>query len=141
MKEFEAARRVDKGLKVEFKLNGQVYKCLADLPGGLLLDWVKAVTAPDLTTIEQAEKATEFFTEVMEEDSFVRFQTGLRDKADPITTDQLTDVLNWLVAEYQGVPLDEATPSVPGQSNTGTFSSVAAKSSKSTPSSSRRAAS
>lgn len=140
-KSFAAARRVDKGEVLTFDLNGQNFTCLTDLPGGMLLDWTEKAADPKITELEQAQFAAQFLEDVLDDESAVRFNEGLHSKTDPITADQMGDVLNWLVEVYMGRPTEPALPSAPGQSNTGRTSTAPVSKAKSNPSRSVRTAS
>lgn len=127
-KDFEADRRIDRGETVTFTLNGEGYEAAADAPGGAILDVAATATDDSLPDGRRAMAIGTFLDAVLLPESAERFADRFRDPTNPITLEQATELLTWLVEEvYVGRPTARSRPSRPGPRATGRSTSGTAR--------------
>lgn len=81
---------------VQFTIDGDTFHAVPLAPGGAMLDMA---AVQDGTNSEKVRAISEFLDMVLTEESAVLFAARLRDKKRPITLDQATEVVVWLVEE------------------------------------------
>lgn len=87
---------------ITFKLHGEEFTCFPQVPGKFLLDLAKKSSSDDPG--ENSEIVTGFFSQVLEDESYVRFQALLDDKHRVVTMETLGEIVTWLMEEYSGRP-------------------------------------
>ena len=121
--DFDAARRErGRGEPLRFKLGGKTFTCVPMAP----FAWVgDAVTKDqDVTVLQRFEQACQFVRDVLATDADrKRFDGVLRSFDDPITEQDVLDVVNGLVAVYAARPTLPPNGSSNGRRRTGARSS------------------
>jgi hypothetical protein len=87
---------------VSFKLFDEEFHCLPAIPGKILLNIV-AKSGSD-NPADQANVVTEFFSQVLMDESLKRFNELIVDKERIVTTETLGEVTAWLVEQYSDRP-------------------------------------
>ncbi len=96
-----------------FTLHGEEFVCFPQVPGKFLLDLAKNSSSDDPG--ENAEIITKFFSQVLEDESYERFQALLEDKHRVVTMDVLGEIVSWLMEEYSGRPEKQPEASSTGR--------------------------
>ncbi len=96
-----------------FDLHGETFVCLPQVPGKFLLDLAKNSASEDAG--ENAEIITKFFSQVLEDESFERFDALLEDKRRVVTMETLGEIVSWLMEEYSGRPEKQPEASSTGR--------------------------
>jgi hypothetical protein len=89
---------------LSFKIHDEEFHCLPNIQGKLLLDLVSKTRSDDPAT--SAGIITEFFSYVLEDESFTRFDALLTDKHRIVTVDTLGEITGWLMGEYTNRPTE-----------------------------------
>jgi len=87
---------------VKFMLHGEEFNCRPELQGKVLLDLVARSSGDD--PAEAAKIISEFFKNVLLEESFARFDALLVDPEKIVSVDTLGDISAWLVEVYSSRP-------------------------------------
>lgn len=87
---------------ISFKLKGEEFHAVAEIPGGALIDLVKNSASEDAAT--SIGVVTEFFSAVLTEESYERFEKLIHDKKRIVTTETLGEITSWLMEEYTNRP-------------------------------------
>ena len=117
--------------RLTFDLAGQTFKCRSVLPGWLLLKFV-AMSSRDARGADAGALYT-FFQDVLEPESYRRFEEVVSGEEYVIEMDTLGEISSWLISEYTDRPTPQPSPSVNGAGTTGTTSEVSAATPVSTP--------
>lgn len=89
---------------LSFKIHGEEFHCVRNIQGKLLLDLVSKTRSDDPAT--SAGIITEFFSYVLEDESYVRFDALLNDKYKIVSVDTLGEITGWLMGEYTNRPTE-----------------------------------
>jgi len=89
---------------LSFKLHDEEFHCLRSIQGKILLDLVAKTSADDPAA--SAGIITEFFSYVLEDESFTRFDALLKDKYKIVSVDTLGEITGWLMGEYTNRPTE-----------------------------------
>jgi hypothetical protein len=92
------------GTPLSFKLHDEEFHCVRNIQGKLLLDLVSRTNSDDPAA--SAGIITEFFSYVLEDESFTRFDALLSDKYKIVTVDTLGEITGWLMGEYTNRPTE-----------------------------------
>lgn len=103
----------------QFRLGDHVYTAAPAMPAGLLRKFTQAAKESEEV---QLDRFMEILDAVMLPESAERFAARMNDPADPITIDDLRNVLEWLMEEYTGRPTVPPSTSASPQSESGTTS-------------------
>lgn len=85
-----------------FALHGETFTCVPEIQGKVLLDLVQDSSSSD--PVRQAGIITKFFENVLEDESYQRFNALLGDKKRIVKVDKLAEITGWLVEEYTDRP-------------------------------------
>jgi hypothetical protein len=96
----------DKSVKepLSFKLHGEEFNCVPQVQGKLLLDLVSRAGGDD--PAKAAGVIELFFSNVLEDESYTRFQALLDDKHRIVSVDTIGEITGWLVEEYSDRPTE-----------------------------------
>jgi hypothetical protein len=87
---------------ISFKIHDEEFHCIKAVQGKALLDMVARSSSSD--PADQARVIDDFFTNVLVEESLVRFNSLLTDKERIVTTETLADITSWLIEQYTDRP-------------------------------------
>lgn len=87
---------------VSFKLYDEEFHCVKSLPGKVLLDMVAKSTSE--SSADQASMINEFFSHVLQNESYERFNTLIVDKERVVSAETLGEITGWLVEQYADRP-------------------------------------
>jgi hypothetical protein len=90
---------------ISFKLHGEEFECVPQVPGKLLLDLVAA--EGENSNANAAHMVTEFFSRVLVDESWKRFDALLNDKNRIVNVSTLADITTWLIEEYTNRPEEQ----------------------------------
>lgn len=98
---------------LSFKLHGEEFRCLPQVQGKLMLDL--ANSGDDNSPGQTAKFISTFFSHVLEDESFTRFDELLTSKDRIVSVDTLSEIIGWLVEEYTARPEEQPELSSAGQ--------------------------
>lgn len=87
---------------LSFKLHAEEFHCVPRIQGQVLLDLI--ASAEDSSAKGSAEVMGMFFKNVLQDESYVRFQALVRDKARIVEVETLAEIVAWLMEEYSDRP-------------------------------------
>jgi hypothetical protein len=90
---------------ISFKLHDEEFTCVAQIQGKLMLDLVADSSSSD--PAKSASVIEKFFSQVLTDESYARFQTLLSDKDKIVTVETLAEITGWLVEEYSQRPEEQ----------------------------------
>ena len=133
MPKFKDFSREEEMETIEVTMDGDTFHFAGALPTMALLDVAKVNAEKD--QIKKLEIVMEFLDSVMLGDSSERFAARLASAENPITLDQCTALMFWLIEEAYtiGRPTDGSSASQNGSETTGTSSTDGAEPTASTP--------
>lgn len=105
-KDFGAGRKVGNLPPISFDLHGETFNALPQIQGATLIDLVAKSQSDDPAT--SAEVITTFFEQVLDDESYARFQDLTHSKTKFVDVETLGEITGWLVEEYTNRP--EAQP-------------------------------
>lgn len=89
---------------LSFKLYDEEFSCVPQVQGKLMLDMVKNASAEDPS--KAAKMIDDFFSQVLLEESYTRFDALLKHPEKIVTVEKLAEITAWLVEEYSGRPTE-----------------------------------
>jgi len=104
-KDFGQGKTDEKKEAVSFKLHGEEFTCVPEIQGKLLLDLVADSSSDD--PAKSAAVIDKFFSQVLTDESYERFEALLGDKNRIVTVETLADITGWLVEEYSQRPEEQ----------------------------------
>lgn len=111
-KDFGAGTGTEEKEPVKFMLHGEEFNCRPALQGKVLLDLVARSGGDD--PADAAKIITEFFKNVLVQESFERFDKLLTDQDKIVSVDTLGEISAWLVEVYTARPTQGPEVSLPG---------------------------
>jgi hypothetical protein len=87
---------------VSFKIHDEEFHCIKAMQGKVLLDMIAKSSSDDAA--EQASIVTDFFAQVLEDESLERFNALVTDKHRIVTTETLAEITSWLIEQYADRP-------------------------------------
>jgi hypothetical protein len=87
---------------VTFKLHGEEFTCVKQLQGRVLLDIVAQSGSDD--PAQTANTLTQFFSNVLLEESLTRFNALINDREKIVSVETLAEIVAWLIEEYSDRP-------------------------------------
>lgn len=112
-KDFGAGKAVEQREPVTFKLHDEEFTCVAHLQGKVLLDLIAKTTSDN--PADSAVIMTEFFDNVLTDESYKRFDALLHDKEKIVHVETLSEIVAWLIEEYSSRPNSQPEDSSTGQ--------------------------
>lgn len=103
---------------VAFTIDADTFHAVPAIPAGIMIDAAAKMDSIDNATVaEQCAALTDILQMCLDEPSYERFTERMNDKANPIDTVQLMDVVMWLFEEYGLRPTTPSEPSSDGPSD------------------------
>lgn len=87
---------------ISFKLHGEDFECLPRLQGKTLLEFVELANSDNAG--DSAKVTRTFFSKVMNDETYTRFNALLEDKEKIVTVETLSEIIGWLIEEYGNRP-------------------------------------
>lgn len=112
-KDFGAPDEGVKHEKISFKLYGEEFECVPALPGRTLLSFAQASGSED--GAESAKAINTFFSKVLVEESYQRFEDLAEDPKRLVTVETLAEVVGWIVETYANRPTQGSEHSSTGE--------------------------
>lgn len=100
-KDFGAGQETTKE-PLSFSLHGETFECHPALQGKFLLDLVASASSDDPGS--SAAVVSSFFSQVLTEESYKRFQALSVDPERIVSVETLGEITGWLVGEYTDRP-------------------------------------
>jgi hypothetical protein len=89
---------------LSFKLHGEEFECIKEVQGKILLTLVADSSSED--PAKAASVIDKFFSAVLTDESYARFDTLLKSKEKIVAVDTLAEITGWLVQEYTDRPTE-----------------------------------
>lgn len=114
MKDFTRQPRV-----IEFQIDDDVFRCHPRLPAQVLMDFaIKSDQMGDNPTGEQGMQAMiDVLQATLMPDHYTRFRERMRDAANPIEMDQISEIVPWIMEQYGLRPTEPSNSSLDGPSS------------------------
>lgn len=87
---------------VELVINDQTFRCQESLPGQVLLDFLAETKMDDPASMVSA--INNIFKQAVVEEDYEAWSAFIRDPANNISLNNLSEFAGWLVEEYTGRP-------------------------------------
>lgn len=104
-RDFGSGKSVGEKEPVTFKIHGEEFSCREELQGKTLLDLVARSSSEDAS--EAAKTISNFFENVLLEESYKRFNDLLTHPDKIVSVETLAEISGWLVEVYAGRPEEE----------------------------------
>ena len=101
-KDFGSGNADVKAEPISFKLHGEEFTCIGEIPGKVVLDLVARSGADD--PAESAKVIEGFFSTVLQPESLERFNILAVDPTRIVSMETLSEIVAWLVEEYTDRP-------------------------------------
>lgn len=111
-KDFGTGTPVDEQ-PLSFALHGETFNCRPALQGKFLLDLVAQSNDDDPAAA--AELVNKFFANVLDPESFERFESLVQDPDRIVSVETLGEITGWLVSEYTDRPTQQPEISSNGE--------------------------
>jgi len=103
-KDFGSGTQAGEKEPVEFMIYGETFNCRPELQGKVLLDLVARSSGDD--PADAAKTISDFFKNVLVDESYSRFNTLLTDPDKIVSVDTLGQISAWLVEVYTARPTE-----------------------------------
>ena len=103
-KDFGSGEDISEIEPLSFKLYGEEFFCTPVVQGKFLLELISSNSNSEDDSSSSARMVNEFFSHVLFEDSYNRFQTLLNDKNRIVQVETLSEIVSWLMKEYTNRP-------------------------------------
>lgn len=90
---------------VKFKLYDEEFVCIPQVQGKILLELVAESSSED--TVRSSVVIDKFFSYVLEDESYARFDALVHDKHKIVSIETLAEITGWLVEEYTNRPEEQ----------------------------------
>lgn len=87
---------------LDFTLHGEKFDCVPAIQGNVLINLIKDSQSEDAATA--AEVTSTFFSSVLTDESYERFEALINSKDKIVEVDTLGEIVGWLVEEYSKRP-------------------------------------
>ena len=85
---------------ITFDLYDETFTAIPALQGAVLIDFVGATSSDNPS--QSAAVILDFFEEVLEDESYKRFQALTHSKDEIVDINDLSDIVAWLIEQYSG---------------------------------------
>ena len=108
-KDFGSGKGGDAKAPLTFKLYNEEFQCRPEVQGQVMLQMVQEAGSDDPS--KSAGIITKFFSQIMLEESYTRFDALCKHPDKIVTVETLAAITAWLVEEYTGRPEEQPTVS------------------------------
>jgi len=112
-KDFGVGKAAEDREPVSFKLHDEEFFGVKQLQGKVLLDLIAKSNSDDAAV--SAQIMTDFFSNVLTDESNKRFEKLLHDKEKLVAVETLSEIVGWLIEEYSDRPEEQPENSSVGQ--------------------------
>jgi hypothetical protein len=112
-KDFGAGKAQGEREPVSFKLHDEEFFGVKQIQGKVLLDLIAKSGSDDPSV--SAQIMSDFFSYVLTDESFKRFDALLHDKEKIVAVETLGEITGWLIGEYSERPEEQPENSSAGQ--------------------------
>ncbi len=102
-KDFGSGKDISDIEPLSFKIHDEEFFCTPVVQGKFLLELISA-TGDSEDTTSSARMVNDFFSHVLFEDSYERFEKLLNDKHRIVQVETLSEIVAWLMQEYTNRP-------------------------------------
>lgn len=105
-KDFGAGSQ-DEGTKepISFKIHDEEFFGVKEIQGKLLLDLISKSNNED--AVVSAQIITDFFSQVLTDESYKRFEKLVQDKDRIVSVNTLAEIVGWLIEQYSDRPEEQ----------------------------------
>jgi hypothetical protein len=90
---------------ISFMLHGESFECVKAVPGKVLLDLVASTRSQDAA--DAAGTVSSFFSKVLTEESYKRFDELLSDSNRVVTVDTIGEITGWIIEQLGDRPEEQ----------------------------------
>jgi hypothetical protein len=101
-RDFGVGKSVEEQEPISFKLHDEEFSCVPQIQGVVLLELVASSSSED--NIDSVRAITNFFKDVLEDESYKRFSKLIRDKKKIVSAETLGEIVGWVVSQYGARP-------------------------------------
>lgn len=101
-KDFGAGKNSEKLEPIFFKLHDEEFECVPRIQGSVMLNLVAENSSDDSGAT--ARVITSFFSQVLTDESYGRFELLIHDKEKIVDVETLSEIVAWLIEEYTNRP-------------------------------------
>lgn len=113
MKDFTSSSK-----EIKFKVDDDVFECIKAIPAKSILEFSGLIDSLQQNDMGRAgELFDKLFTLVLKEESAKKFLARLEDKDNPITVNQIKDIIKYVLEEYSLRPTNPSENSSDGSPN------------------------
>jgi len=112
-KDFGAGKSLEDKEPISFKLHEEDFECVKHIQGSVLLDLIAKSTSEEAGA--SAKVITDFFENVLLDESYKRFYKLVHDKKKIVHVETLSEIVSWLIEQYSDRPNQQPEDSSPGQ--------------------------
>lgn len=112
-KDFGVGKAVGEREPISFKLHEEEFYGVKQIQGKVLLDLIAKSGSEDASV--SAQIMSDFFSHVLTDESFKRFDTLIHDKEKIVHVETLSEIVGWLIGEYSDRPEERPENSSTGQ--------------------------
>lgn len=87
---------------IKFSIHGEQFECIPEIQGKVLLELIADSGADD--AVRNAEVSNKFFSQVMSQETYDRFNALLTSKDKIVPVETIGDITAWLVEQYSDRP-------------------------------------
>lgn len=103
-KDFGSGKDLSKIEPLSFKLHEEDFLCTPVVQGKFLLELISTTANTEEDPTASARMVNEFFSHVLVEESYERFDKLLTDKTRLVEVETLSEIVAWLMQEYTNRP-------------------------------------
>lgn len=103
-KDFGSGKDLSQIEPLSFKLHGEEFLCTPVVQGKFLLQLIATTANTDDDPTASARMVNDFFSHVLVEESYKRFDNLLNDKERLVEVETLSEIVAWLMQEYTNRP-------------------------------------
>lgn len=91
--------------RITFKLHGEEFHCIPAIQGNVLLSIVGSTS--DDNPAKSASMITEFFSKVLEDESYARFDSLVNSKDRIVSIETLGEITGWVIEQFSNRPEEQ----------------------------------
>jgi len=103
-KDFGSGKDLSQVEPLSFKLHGQEFLCTPVVQGKFLLELISTTANTEDDPTASARMVNDFFSHVLLEESYERFEKLLSAKDKFVEVETLSEIVSWLMQEYTNRP-------------------------------------
>ena len=104
-KDFGTGKEQGSREPVSFMLHEEEFHCVTNIQGKVLLEIVAKSSSDD--SAESARVMSEFFENILTDESYKRFDKLVHDKEKFVHVETLSEIVGWLIGQYTDRPEEQ----------------------------------